>query len=50
MNSKQPFANAVGIEGEKIVAIGNQEELKIQMGNRYSRTYFLIIYCDFNYS
>ena len=32
MNDNQPFVDAVGIEGEKIIAIGTLEEVKRKMG------------------
>ena len=35
MNSKQPFVNAVGISGEKIIAIGKLKEVKDQLGDEY---------------
>jgi predicted amidohydrolase YtcJ len=33
MNEKQPTAEAVGIKGEKIIAIGSLEEVKLKMSN-----------------
>ncbi len=35
MNEKQPFIEAVGLEGEKIVAVGKLDDVKNQMGNDY---------------
>ena len=35
MNSKQSSVDAIGIAGEKIIAIGNLEEVKNQMGDDY---------------
>ena len=35
MNSKQPLVNAVGIVGEKIIAIGDLEEVKNKLGDEY---------------
>jgi len=35
MNPKQPIVNAVGMLGEKIVAIGELEEVKKQLGDEY---------------
>ncbi|MFX1592999.1 MAG: amidohydrolase family protein, partial [Promethearchaeota archaeon] len=36
MNSKQPFIDAVGIKGEKIVATGTMKEVELKMGKDFS--------------
>jgi len=36
MNDNQPIVQAVGIEGEKISAVGNLEDVKNKMGDKYN--------------